>query len=273
VRVWVPPHDRARIQQLEALPISDGRGHVYPLSRVATITTQTGQPEIDSENLQRMVAVTGRITGRSLGSVMGDVTKILTTRGELPSGMHYELGGLYHQQQIAMRGLTIVLLTAIVLVFTLLLFLYENFRTAIVILIQPLLTICAVFIGLWVTGTQRDISSMMGMTMIVGIVTELAIFYFSELREVEAHADPDAPPPLHETLVGAGRHRTRAILMSAIAMILTLLPLALAIGRGSQMQQPLAIAIIAGMLAAPPLVLVVMPVLYSLVVRRTGINE
>ncbi|MGH8184783.1 MAG: efflux RND transporter permease subunit, partial [Rhodanobacteraceae bacterium] len=135
VRVWVPPQDRARIQQLEALPISDGHGNVYPLSRVATITEQTGQPEIDSENLQRMVAVTGRITGRSLGSVMGDVKKILTAHGELPSGMYYELGGLYHQQQIAMRGLTIVLLTAIVLVFTLLLFLYETFRTAIVILI------------------------------------------------------------------------------------------------------------------------------------------
>ncbi len=268
VRVWVPRHDRARIQQLEALPISDGHGNVYPLSRVATITEQTGQPEIDRENLQRMVAVTGRVTGRALGSVVADVTKVLNRPGLLPARMHYTLGGLYHQQQIAMRGLTIVLITAIVLVFTLLLFLYKNFGTAIVILIQPLLTICAVFIGLWITGTQRDISSMMGMTMIVGIVTELAIFYFSELREVEAHADRDAPPPLHERLVAAGRHRTRAILMSMLAMVLTLLPLALAIGHGSQMQRPLAIAIISGMLAAPPLVLVVMPSLYSVLAGR-----
>lgn len=267
VRVWVPPYDRTRVQQLEALPISDGHGNVYPLSRVATITEQTGQPEIDRENLQHMVAVTGRITGRPLGSVMADVKNVLNQSGELPPQMHYELGGLYRQQQIAMRGLTIVLLTAIVLVFTLLLFLYENFRIAIVILIQPLLTICAVFIGLWVTGTQRDISSMMGMTMIVGIVTELAIFYFSELREAESHADRDTHLSLHEALVEAGRHRARAILMSMLAMVLTLLPLAVAIGRGSQMQQPLAIAIISGMLAAPPLVLVVMPVLYHVFTR------
>jgi multidrug efflux pump subunit AcrB len=109
---------------------------------------------------------------------------------------------------------------------------------------------------------------MMGMTMIVGIVTELAIFFFSELAEAEAQASDETPPPLRALLLEAGRNRMRAILMSAIAMVLTLLPLALAIGRGSQMQQPLAVAIISGMLAAPPLVLVVMPVLYNLLHRN-----
>jgi CzcA family heavy metal efflux pump len=268
VRVWVPPGERAQIEQLAALSISDGHGHVFPLSRVATVTVKTGQPEIDHENLKRMVAVTARIAGRDLGSTMGDVKKILEVRGELPPGMYYELGGLYRQQQIAFHGLTIVLLTAIALVFTLLLFLYESFRAAICVLIQPLLAICAVFIGLWVTGIELNISSMMGMTMIVGIVTELAIFFFSELAEAEAQASDETPPPLRALLLEAGRNRMRAILMSAIAMVLTLLPLALAIGRGSQMQQPLAVAIISGMLAAPPLVLVVMPVLYNLLHRN-----
>ncbi|MGH8124611.1 MAG: efflux RND transporter permease subunit [Rhodanobacteraceae bacterium] len=270
VRVWVPPNDRAEIGQLEALPISDGHGNVFPLSRVATVAEQSGQPEIDYENLKRMVAVTARISGRSLGATANGVRQALAGQHELPPGMYYELGGLYQQQQIAFRGLTIVLVAAIALVFTLLLFLYESFRAAIVVLVQPLLAICAVFIGLWVTGIELNISSMMGMTMIVGIVTELAIFYFSELAEAEAQADSEAPPPLRVLLLEAGRNRMRAILMSAIAMVLTLLPLALAIGRGSQMQQPLAVAIIAGMLAAPPLVLVVMPVLYSLAMRRRG---
>ncbi|HET7301401.1 MAG TPA: efflux RND transporter permease subunit, partial [Oleiagrimonas sp.] len=173
VRIWVRPHDRARIEQLAALPISDGHGHVYPLSHIATIAQQRGQPEIDHENLKRMVAVTARISGRDLGSTMADVKQVLAAHGELPRGMYHELGGLYVQQQIAFRGLTIVLATAIALVFTLLLFLYESFRAAIVVLVQPLLAICGVFIGLWVTGTELDISSMMGMTMIVGIVTEL----------------------------------------------------------------------------------------------------
>ncbi|TAN07653.1 MAG: efflux RND transporter permease subunit [Rhodanobacteraceae bacterium] len=268
VRVWVPPRDRAEIQQLEALPVRNPAGQVFPLSRVATVTAQTGQPEIDYENLKRVVAVTARISGRSLGATANDVRKILARRNELPPGMYYELGGLYQQQQIAFRGLTVVLLTAIALVFTLLLFLYESFRAAIAVLIQPLLAICAVFIGLWVTRTELNISSMMGMTMIVGIVTELAIFFFSELAEAEGNADPEAPPTLRAMLLEAGRNRMRAILMSAIAMILTLLPLAMALGRGSQMQQPLAIAIISGMLAAPPLVLVVMPVVYNLLHER-----
>ena len=269
VRVWVPPHDRAEIEQLTALPISDGHGHVFPLSRVATVTPQHGQPEIDHENLKRMLAVTARISGRDLGSTMRDVKKMLDARGELPGGMYYELGGLYQQQQIAFHGLTIVLLTAIALVFTLLLFLYESFRAAIVVMIQPLLAICGVFIGLWATGTELDISSMMGMTMIVGIVTELSIFYFSELAEIQTESARSGPPlRLREALLQAGRNRTRAILMSTIAAILTLSPLALALGRGAQMQQPLAIAIIAGMFVAVPLVLVVMPVLYSLAVRK-----
>lgn len=268
VRVWVPPGKRGQIQQLASLSISDGHGHVYPLSRVATVSEQQGQPEIDHDNLKRMLAVTARINGRDLGSTMGDVKHLLSRQGELPPGMYYQLGGLYQQQQVAFHGLTIVLATAFALVFTLLLFLYESFRAAIVVLIQPLLAICAVFIGLWVTGTQLNISSMMGMTMIVGIVTELAIFFFSELAEAEAHVDDRATSSLPALLLAAGHNRMRAIVMSTLAMVLTLLPLALALGRGSQMQQPLAIAIIAGMLAAMPLVLVVMPTLYAVSMRR-----
>jgi multidrug efflux pump subunit AcrB len=115
-----------------------------------------------------------------------------------------------------------------------------------------------------VTGIELNISAMMGMTMIVGIVTELAIFYFSEFQEAEKEHD------LHAALHAAGEHRSRPILMSTLAAILTLLPLALAIGQGSQMQQPLAIAIISGMLAQLPLVLLVMPVLYALLRRRSA---
>ncbi|HET7931768.1 MAG TPA: efflux RND transporter permease subunit [Rhodanobacteraceae bacterium] len=268
VRVWLPPRDRAEIGQLAALPISDGHGHVYPLSRMASIREQSGQPEIDHDNLKRMVAVTARITGRDLGSTMHDVKSLLARHDELPPGMYYELGGLYHQQQVAFRGLTFVLLTAFALVFTLLLFLYESFRAAIAVMLQPLLAICAVFIGLWITGIELNISAMMGMTMIVGIVTELAIFFFSELAGLQTGTANEPPASLRSRLLQAGQARMRAILMSTLAMVLTLLPLALALGRGSQMQQPLAVAIISGMLAAPPLVLVVMPTLYAVLMRE-----
>ena len=257
VRVWLPPSARAQREQLESLPIRTADGQTVPLSRLARLRTEQGQPEIDRDNLKRMVAVTARIVGRDMGSTVADVKQVLDRPGLLPAGMYYELGGLYAQQQIAFRDLTIVMLAAIALVFTLLLFLYESFRVALAIMASPLLALAAVFLGLWLTGIELNISAMMGMTMIVGIVTEIAIFYFSELTEAQRRM------PLHAAMQYAGHHRMRPILMSTLAAILTLLPLALAIGQGSQMQQPLAVAIISGMLVQVPLVLLVMPVIYA----------
>jgi multidrug efflux pump subunit AcrB len=262
VRVRLPEGAHQRLDQVAALPIRAADGHLFPLSQVATLRQVQGQPEITRNNLKRMVAVTGRISGRSLGAAIADVKQVLARPGLLPKGMFHQLGGVYQQQQAAFRGLTIVLLAAIALVFTLLLFLYESFRVALAILAMPLLALPGVFIGLWLTGIELNISSMMGMTMIVGIVTEVAIFYFSEFDDAQRRL------ALHDALHDAGTHRTRPILMSTLAAILTLLPLALALGQGSQMQQPLAVAIIAGMLLQLPLVLLVMPVLYALLRRR-----
>jgi CzcA family heavy metal efflux pump len=258
VRVRLPMTSYRHLEQVAALPIRAADGHLLPLSQIADLHVVQGQPEITRNNLKRMVAVTGRISGRSMGATIDDVKAMLSRPGLLPKGMYYQLGGLYQQQQQAFHGLTVVLLAAIALVFTLLLFLYESFRVALAILAMPLLAIGAVFIGLWLTGIELNISAMMGMTMIVGIVTEVAIFYFSELAEAN-HA-----LPLHEALMAAAQYRARPILMSTLAAILTLLPLALALGTGSQMQQPLAVAIIAGMLVQVPLVLLVMPALYAL---------
>ena len=267
VRVRLPDGAHQRLDQVAALPIRAADGHLFPLSQVATLQQVQGQPEITRDNLKRMVAVTGRISGRSLGAVIGDVKHALAQPALLPKGMYFQLGGVYQQQQQAFRGLTIVMLAAIALVFTLLLFLYESFRVALAILAMPLLALPGVFAGLWLTGIELNISSMMGMTMIVGIVTEVAIFYFSELQQTERE-QAEQNVALHDALHEAGKHRTRPILMSTLAAILTLLPLALALGQGSQMQQPLAVAIISGMLLQLPLVLLVMPVLYALLRRR-----
>ncbi|MDE2408061.1 MAG: efflux RND transporter permease subunit [Xanthomonadaceae bacterium] len=262
VRVWLPPSARAQIEQLQQLLLRSGDGRLVPLSTVATLETVQGQPEITRDNLKRMVAVTARIVGRDMGSTVADVKQVLARPGLLPTGMTHALGGLYAQQQTAFHDLSLVLLAAIALVFALLLYLYESIRVALAILAAPLLSLPAVFIGLWVTGIELNISALMGMTMIVGIVTELSIFYFSEMTEARRHAS------LHAALLHAGQHRMRPILMSTLAAILTLLPLALAIGQGSQMQQPLAVAIIAGLLVAVPLVLLVMPALYAAMQHR-----
>jgi len=258
VRAWVPEHDRATSAKIEKLLLDAPDGHKVPLERVASVHLLTGQPEITRDNLKTMVAVTARIEGRDLGSTIRDVKKELDAPDLLPKDTYYTLGGLYAQQQIAFKGLMIVLASAFALVFLLLLYLYEEFSIAFSIILMPLLAMTAVFIGLWVTGTELNISAMMGMTMVVGIVTEVAIFYFSEYQSLAAEGTV-----AYQNLIEAGVRRFRPIAMTTLAAILALLPLALSLGQGSAMQRPLAIAIISGLIIQMPLVLVAMPVIYA----------
>jgi multidrug efflux pump subunit AcrB len=231
---------------------------VFPLKRVATLNVITGQPEITREDLKQVVSVTGRIEGRDLGSTIRDVRAMLEKPGLLPQGVRYTLGGLYEQQQIAFRGMLMVIAAAGTLVFLLLLFLYESFRVAIAIMFTTLLAMAAVLCGLWLTGTELNISSLMGMVMIVGNVTEVAIFYYSE------YADFLTEGNRIERLIEAGVYRMRAITMTTVAAVLALLPLALGLGHGSAMLQPLAIAIIAGLIVQLPLVLIVLPAILAM---------
>jgi CzcA family heavy metal efflux pump len=266
VRVWTPAASRKTIRDLENLHLRAADGHLFPVKRIARVTVITGQPQITRYDLKRMVAVTGRISGRDLGSVIRDVKAKLRQPGLLPASVYYRLGGLYAQQQIAFTGLVMVFTAAVLLVFLLLLFLYEQFLSALAILFTTLLALCAIFIGLLVTGTEINISSMMGMTMIVGIVTEVAIFYFSEYHALPGDLDRT------EALILAGKNRLRPIAMSTLAAMLALLPLALGIGQGAAMQQPLAIAIISGLAIQLPLVLVVLPVLLATLGGRTSLE-
>ena len=262
VRIWSPEQVRKTLLDLGHLPLRAPDGHMLELQRIASLVPINGQPQITRENLQHMVAVTGRLEGRDLGSAAADAQKILNQENFLPNTVRYELGGLYQQQRIAFRGLVAVFAAAAASVFVLLLFLYERFSIAGSIIAMPMLATCAVFVGLWLTDIELNITAMMGMTMIIGIVTEVAIFYFSEFEELRA-----AGVPTREALVLAGSNRMRPIAMTTIAAILTLLPLALAIGEGSAMQQPLAVAIISGLAVQLPLVLFVMPSLYLLISR------
>lgn len=255
LRVWIPTDLRASFKALNNLRLRAPDGHLFPLKRVAQVRTLTGQAEIMREDLKRMVAVTGRISGRDLGSTVEQVKKVLDAPGFLPPQVYYQLGGLYQQQQEAFRGLMIVFGSAVVLIFVLLLFLYESFRVALAMLLTTLTAMAAVFLGLLITGTELNITAIMGMTMVVGIVTEVAIFYYSEYVDL---GDEYAGP---ERMIAAGQNRMRPIAMTTFAAILALLPLALGIGQGAAMQQPLAIAIISGLLVQLPLVLTLLPAL------------
>ena len=262
VRVHMAGARSLGIPDLAALPIRAPDGHVFPLERVARIVQVTGQPEITRDNLEQMVAVTGRIEGSGLGAPIARIKSLLAQPGMLLPGVRYELGGLYHQQQIAFAGLAKVFAAALIAEFVLLLVLYEEFWLPVIIIASSLLSTTAVFTGLWLSGVELNITALMGMTMIIGIGTEMAVFYVSEYSALR-HAMPAS-----QALREASRNRLRPITMTTLAAILTLLPLALAIGQGSGVQQPLAIAVIAGLLLQYPLVLLAMPVLIGLTLRK-----
>ena len=260
VRVWTPPASRTRGDQLGAMMLkSPDDGHLFPVSRIADIQVVTGQAEINRENLRRMDAVTARVEGRDTGSAAAEVERALAKPGVLPAGVSFEMGGLYAEQQAAFRGMALVFAAAVAAVFILLLLIYESFRTAFTILVMPLTAASAVAVGLWLTQVELNIMALMGATMILGIVTEVAIFYFTEYEALLAEGmAPDV------ALIQAGVNRLRPIAMTTLAAILALAPLALALGGGSSMEQPLAIAIISGLIAQGPLVLIAMPALYRL---------
>ncbi len=259
VRVWTPQGSGLRLDQVGQLPIKAADGHVFPLSRIAEIRSLTGQAEVEHENLRRMVAVTGRVVGRDTGSAGKAVQKAVAAPGVLPPGVSFELGGLYAEQKAAFQGMALVFAAAVAAVFVLLLFVYESFRIALAIVVTPLAAAAAVALGLWITHVELNVMALMGMTMIIGIVTEVAIFYFTEFEALIAEGiAPD------QALVQAGVNRLRPIAMTTLAAILALAPLALALGAGSSMERPLAIAIISGLIAQGPLVLIAMPALYRL---------
>ncbi len=249
---------------LNNLMLSATDGHRFPLKRIASLRKSYGEPAITSENLKRMATVTARLNSRDLGSAADEIQKVIKERKLLPKGIYFSMGGIYAEQQAAFSQIRLVMAAGAALVFITLLLLYENFLISACIVTMPLLAMPFIFCALLLTRTQLNISALMGLTMIIGIVTEVGIFFFSELNEMHDE------PVLSRALTKAGLNRIRPIAMTSLAAILTLLPLALGIGEGAAMQQPLAIVTVAGLFAQLPLVLVVMPVMYFLIKNRSG---
>lgn len=264
VRLWLdPPQDQIYRDQLGDLLIRSPAGNIFPLKTVAKIEFVAGQPEINRDNLQQIVAVTAQIDGsHDLGSAIAAVQQVLHQPNILPSGVYYTIGGAYKQQQIAVQGMVRVFAAAAIAEIVLLLFLYERFMLPIIIVLSSVISTGGVYLGLWITGVELNITAMMGMVMIVGIATEMAVFLVSEYQALEKTMPP------RQALYEAALNRLRPIVMSSLAMILALVPLGAAIsGSGDQMLQPLAIAIIAGITVQMPLVLLAMPVAIGLTVR------
>lgn len=258
VRVRLPQELRRRANALSLLTLRATDGRIVSLGSIAKISIGSGQRQITREDLSPFIPITARLDGLDLGSAIGAV-QVKVAALKLPHSIRVEYGGLYQQQTQSFRDLTTVFVAALLLSALLLTLLFEKWAFTLGVIGTVLVSVMAVLAGLWITGTELDISALMGLTMVVGMITELAIFYLAEL---------DADHPLSaQCLVSAGRARLRPILMSALIAILTLLPLALGIGRGSGLQKPLATAIIFGLAVGAPLVVTLLPMLVLVMTR------
>ena len=256
MRVLFPPSDRASVQAIENTLLTSSTGKTATLGTLAKVEEQPGQTEIRRENLQRDVAVTGRFEGISLGKGIAQVQQAVAQLG-IPGDIRVQYGGTYEEQQKSFHDLLMVLLVAIVLVFIVLLFEFGNFSAPISILLSALLSASGVFVALLMTGTTFNISSFMGVIMVVGIVAKNGIL----LLDADQKFRREGASP-RQAMIQAGERRLRPIMMTAMATIAGMIPLALGIGAGSQMLQPLAIAVIGGLMASMVLSLIVTPATY-----------
>ncbi len=213
--------------------------------------------------MQSMGAVTARLENRDLGSTIKDLQQQIAAKVHLPQGYTIQYGGDYANQQQSFNELLLILITGALLVFGVILFLFRDYMIAFAILLIAVLGAAGSFLGLYITGTELNVGSYTGIIMIVGIIGENAIFTFLQYREHFAITND-----VNEAVIYSISTRLRPKLMTALGGIIALMPIALGIGTGAQMHQPLAIAVIGGFLVAMPLLLIVLPTFIRLIYRR-----
>jgi len=261
VRIRLPDANRASLEAIENTVFNSSTGHAATLGSIARITQLPPQNEIRRENLQRLIVVTGRLEGSDLGTAMTRVRA--TVEGlHLPSSVRVEYGGTYEEQQKSFAALGRVLVLSLVLVFGVLLVEFRNFSAPVAILTSSVLSISGVVLALLITQTTFNVASFMGLIMVIGIVAKNGILLLDADERMRAMGF--AP---REAMLQAAQRRLRPIAMTAIAAICGMLPLAFSLGSGSQMLQPLAIAVIGGIFVSVALSLIVTPVCYYLLTR------
>jgi CzcA family heavy metal efflux pump len=266
IRMVYPGNRSLSIAEIKNLNIFLGKGQMIPISQLASVSINSGDAEINRENLQSMGVITARIDGADLGSVITAIRKNIGQNINLPQGYHIEYGGDYAQQQQSFKELLYILITASLLVFGVILFLFKQFRIALLILIIGILGIGGSLLALLITNTPLNVGSYTGLVMIVGIIGENAIFTFLQFKQSALESN------VHDAIIYSISTRLRPKLMTAFGAIIALMPLALGIGAGAQLHQPLAIAVIGGFLAALPLLLIVLPSMLRILYKKGDVN-
>lgn len=250
------------ISKLNNQPVFLPDGKSKPLSEFAKVKLLKGVAEIERENLKPMIAVTGRLNNRDLGSTLKEIRQKISSGISLPAGYNIEYGGAYSEQQKAFSELLMILIISCFLVFVVILFLFRNVKVSILIIILAVLGTAGSMIALFITGTPLNVGSYTGMIMIVGIIGENSVFTYLQYKAEREKSGRD------ESIIYAISTRLRPKLMTALGAIVALFPLALGIGTGAQMHQPLAIAIIGGLIIALPLLLIVLPAFLRIIEKK-----
>jgi multidrug efflux pump subunit AcrB len=263
IRIRFPETNRATLERMSNTLLVSATGKTATLGSLATIVNAPGETEIRRENLQRLIQVTGRLEGVDLGTGIAAVQKAVNDL-HLPSSIRVEYGGQYEEQQKSFHDLLMVLFLALLLLFAVLLFEFRTFSAPVAILASALLSTFGAFVALLITQTTFNVASFMGMIMVIGIVAKNGIL----LLDAE-HRFRGLGFSFKDAMIQAGRRRLRPIAMTALATIAGMLPLSLAIGAGSQMLQPLAIAVIGGLLSSMVLSLIFTPMIHYYLTRRS----
>jgi len=262
IRMIYPDAINTTIDRMKTGTIFLPNGKLQPLVQLAHITPEPGSAEIERENLQSMIPVTARLNNRDLGSVMTELQRDIKSKVNLPQGYHISYGGAYEEQQQSFSELLIILLSAALLVFTVMIFMFKDIKVALLIIAISILGISGSMIALFLTNTPLNVGSYTGIIMIIGIIGENAIFTFLQFHQTLETSSPD------EAVVYAISTRLRPKLMTALGAIIALSPIALGIGTGAQLHQPLAIAVIGGFVIALPLLLIVYPSMLRLIFKK-----
>jgi len=264
IRVRYPESNRSSLNAMSNTLLTSATGHTATLGTLSEVKELLGQNEIRRENLQRDVTVTARLEGTDLGSAIRSVQNTVS-KMHLPSSIRVMYGGTYEEQQKSFHDLMLVLVLAIVLVFVVLLFEFRTLAAPVSILASAILSTSGVFLALLITQTDFNIASFMGLIMVIGIVAKNGILLLDadqKFRNAGLNAE--------DSMIQAGRRRLRPILMTALAAVAGMLPLALAIGAGSQMLQPLAIAVIGGIAISMVLSLIITPAVHYYLTHKAG---
>ena len=256
IRVRFPESTRSSVDAIKSTLLVSATGRTGTLGTLATVEDLPGQTEVRRENLQRNVTVTARLEGVDLGAGVAAAQQAIADL-HLPPAIRVAYGGAYEEQQKSFKDLLLVLVLAVVLVFTVLLFEFGDFAAPTAVIASALLSTIGVFVALLVTRTTFNLSSFMGLIMVIGIVAKNGIL----LLDADQRFRAEGMSP-EESMIQAGERRLRPIMMTALATVAGMVPLALGWGAGSQMLQPLAIAVIGGILASMLLSLVITPAVH-----------